>query len=142
VTTFHRPNPVLGAKLAAAALKRRPTLAGAADVLLIAAEVEITEQLAWLAAHEDLREDDPARASAYAQVWRLEDFVAHVAPATLAVVAVKLRRVLDREIGIVTQDCDNELPSLIGILDFIHSIVGLPTHPTRPTVSREEVSAG
>jgi hypothetical protein len=104
------------------------------DRALIEAEAEIT-RLYTLPILKDENNDcfDEPWASIYAEVYRLEDFIAATPPQTLAGVAVKLRRVLDREVGMDPTASTTDLPSLLSVLSFIHGVIGKPSHPTRPT---------
>jgi hypothetical protein len=113
--------------------------AGRADDALIAAEAEITRLYA-LPIHSDESydlDDEPLR-STYADIGRLEDFIASTPARSLAGVAVKLRRMLDREVGIEPANDVRDLPRLLRILAFVHGTVGEPTHATRPLYRLED----
>jgi hypothetical protein len=127
---------------AAAAISTLPALAVASDddKALIDAEAEITRLYASLYADPDADRDDDKEpwTSIYQRVYALEDFIAFTPPATLAGAAVKLRRVLDAEVGIGTGQRDIDPPSLAQVLALVHRIAGEPTHPTRPTSTGDE----
>lgn len=118
---------------AVAPLAALPALASGDDRALVAAEIEITELYAWA----DQQEDEEVYNSSLplhpvlARIYELNRFIDRTAPATLVGVAVKLRRLLDHEVGIDPSG-DGDVPSLLLILDFVHGAVGQPTHPTRP----------
>jgi hypothetical protein len=126
---------------AAAAISTLPALAVASgdDNALIAAEAEITRLYASMDAHPDRDSFEEPWAPIYQRIYALEDFIALTPPTSLAGAAVKLRRVLDAEVGIGTGSRDNDPPSIAHVLALVHRMVGEPTHPTRPTSTGDEV---
>jgi hypothetical protein len=142
--TVTRRDAIKGTALAAlaTALSAAPTLAaGNSDQAMIDAEVEITRLYTWLDANSDAhqeREDcDDFRQTFYDEVYEHEAFIAQTAPVTLIGAAVKLRRLLDLEVGIDSSG-DHDTRCLAQVLALVHSIVGIPTHPTRPTLTGDE----
>ena len=122
----------------ATTLPTLPALAvGGDDHALIEAEAEITRLYAWLDANPDA-DEELERDPVYERVYPLEDFIALTPARSLAGVAVKLRRMLDREVGIDTGTGVNDVPALLSILAFVHSVVGEPPHPTRPLSTLED----
>jgi len=112
--------------------------APAAYHLLVAAETEITRLYAgWDDCQTDKETDEIT-----SRAWLLDDFIATAAPASLADCAVKLRRVLDREVGMVAGANDRDVPALAQVLDYIESVTGAPTHPTRPTAREWKIGDG
>jgi hypothetical protein len=109
-----------------------------ADSLLVAAETEITRLYAGMADCQTDREANEITSRA----WRLDDVIADAIPVSLADCAVKLRRVLDREVGMVAGANDRDVPALAQVLDFIESVIGAPTHPTRPIAREWEIGDG
>ena len=59
-----------------------------------------------------------------------DDFIVAAVPKSLADCAVKLRRVLDAEIGMVVGQNYRDAPSLALVLEYIETLTGAPTHPT------------
>jgi hypothetical protein len=104
--------------------------AGRADDALVDAEAEITRLFEWLSANPDA-DEKLERDPVYDQIYALDDFIAATPPKTLAGVAVKLRRVLDAEVGMAPNGI-NDVPALLSILDFVHRTIGEPAHATRP----------
>ena len=49
---------------------------------------------------------------------------------------MKIRRVLDKEVGLLAGDSDRDIISLAQVLTLLHTLIGAPTHPTRPTAER------
>jgi hypothetical protein len=70
------------------------------------------------------------------KVDRLDRLIAIRPPHTLVGAAVKLRRLLDPETGIAVGTNPSDITSLAQILALIHGLIGLPTHPRRPTLDR------
>ena len=120
----------------ATTLPALPASADTNDSALIEAEAEIT-RLHVLPIHKDENIDccDEPRQSIYDEIYRLEDFSAET-PASLAGVAVKLRRLLDRGIDLYTDG--RVLPALLSALALVHGAIGKPAHPTRPLYTLEE----
>ncbi len=104
----------------------------AADRPLIAAEIEITERLTYLDGQSDVDSWEEPWKAIYERIWELEDFVSQTVPQSLAGCAVKLRRILDSDVGMPNGYRDNDAASLAQVLDFVHGMTGAPTHPTRP----------
>ena len=100
----------------------------AAGRQLIAAETEITQLYAGMA---DCLTDHDANAIVK-QAGALDDCIFAAVPASLADCAVKLRRALDHEVGMVAGTNDRDVPALVQVLDYIEAVTGAPTHPTRP----------
>ncbi len=131
----------------AAPLAALPAFAGGTgDDALIAAEIKIAAKFAWLAATRDARtaldaaggNSDTMTQPVFDEINALDDFIADTPAASLAGAAVKLRRVLDVDDGIITGVSFRDIPSLVSVLDLIHGIIGQPTHPTRPTCTGHE----
>jgi hypothetical protein len=118
---------------AAAAISTLPVLASGDDRALIEAEAEITRLYASMVAHPDRDSFAEPWAPIYQRIYALEDFIIDTPPATLVGAAVKLRRLLDVELGMGTGQSDTDAPSLARVLALVHRMVGEPTHPTRPT---------
>jgi hypothetical protein len=110
-----------------------PTQAGA-DQPLVDAEAEITRLLGWYDAHSEAGSEDDAaeRQPALDRANDLDNFVSRARPATIVGAAVKLRRLLDIDLGIATGDRDTDMLSFLQILGLLHNIGGAPNHPTRP----------
>jgi hypothetical protein len=62
---------------------------------------------------------------------QIDDFIHAAPPGTPAGAAVKLRRLLDPEVGLPASDETGDFSSMLLILDFLHSVAGRPTHLTR-----------
>jgi hypothetical protein len=125
----------------AMALPSFPALASAAgDRTLIETEVEITELYAWLDENPEA-DDELERRPVYERIYELEDVIAEAPTTSLSDATVKLRRLLDREVGIEPNGV-NDLPVLLSVLAFLHSITGEPTHPTRPLYTAEDCEGG
>jgi hypothetical protein len=105
---------------------------GGNDQALIAAETEIARLSAWGAEREDA--PDSVRESAYAEMREINQFIACTAPATLVGAAVKMRRLLDRAVGIDSSG-DHDITSLLQVLALVHTFIGEPVHPTMPLYS-------
>jgi hypothetical protein len=67
---------------------------------------------------------------------RLDRLIARRRPCTLAGAAVKLRRLLDPETGIVVGTSPLDVTSLAQVLALIDGLIGLPTHATRPILDQ------
>lgn len=63
----------------------------------------------------------------------LDHFIAETPPASMADVAVKLRRLLDASVGLPSGSSPRDVVSLAQILAYVETITGKPTHSTRPT---------
>ena len=124
------------ANVAALSLSGHASAAGglAADRALIAAESEITERRTYLEAQADVDSWKEPWKGIFERIWELEDFVSQTAPQSLAGCAVKLRRLLDADVGLVSGRRDSDVLSLAQVLNFVHGMTGEPMHPTRPTV--------
>jgi hypothetical protein len=121
----------------AMAVPRFPALAAAAgDRTLIETEIEITQLYAWLDANPDA-DDDLERNPVYEHIYELEDVIAEAPTTSLSDATVKLRRLLDREVGIEPNGV-NDIPVLLSVLALLHSITGEPTHPTRPLYTAQD----
>jgi hypothetical protein len=83
-----------------------------ADRPLIAAEIEITERLTYLEGQSDVDSWEEPWKAIYERIWELEDFVSQTAPQSLAECAVKLRRILDSDVGMPNGYRDNDAASL------------------------------
>lgn len=71
--------------------------------------------------------------------YTASDFIAETPPASLADVAVKLRRMCDATVGIIAGHNRGDLVSLLQILAFVEGLAGTPTYPTRRIVTIEEI---
>jgi hypothetical protein len=100
------------------------------DRILIAAETEITRLYDSLDAPGQV--SDEQSTGIFDQAWALEDYIAAAVPTSLSDCAVKLRRLLDRNTGIPVGPWGNDIPSLVSVLDYVETVTGPPTHPTRP----------
>ena len=104
------------------------------DAALIEAEADIARLCAYLHAERDKRgeiadgEADPI----YDRCRELECLIGERAPETLVGCAVKLRRLLDRDVGIDSGKSGHEILSLLQIYDFIERMTGKPLHPICP----------
>lgn len=97
------------------------------DDRLAAAEAEIKRRLAWVKDQGDMI--DPEKYSAVlAGVFRLRAYIAATAPETLPGAAVKLRHLLDENLGLPNGDSEGDLKSLAQVLELICKIGGLPEH--------------
>jgi hypothetical protein len=126
---------------AAASLPGVPALvtsahAAPADRLLIAAETEITCLYAGMTG---TRSDEEAY-EIVDQASRFDDFIVAAVPTSLSDCAVKVRRVLDAEIGMVAGQNERDVPSLALVLEYIETLTGGPTHPTRRVVRSSDDS--
>jgi hypothetical protein len=101
--------PALGVTSAA-------TAAAHPDAVLIAAERQIAVLRAELF-------DDPDD-DAYDPVWELEDVIACTPAATLIGAAVKLRRLLDPDLGLETGAKEHDVESLQHVLDVVERELG------------------
>jgi hypothetical protein len=103
-----------------------------ADARLIAAEKEILRVMRKL---DTLPEGDESFAL---QLYldRLDRLIAGRPPRTLAGAAVKLRRLLDPDLGIAIGRGALDVTSLAQVLVLLHRIAGAPRHPTRLTLDR------
>jgi hypothetical protein len=109
------------------------------DAALINAEADIARLDAYLDAVREKRElHDEEEAPIYDRDRELDWLIAETAPETLAGCAVKLRRLLDRQVGIDTGKSDQDIPSLLQVYEFIERMTGKPQHPTSPLVDLAE----
>jgi hypothetical protein len=113
-------------KILAAVMRR-----ASADAALIRAEAEIAACLREADALGDAGEAFAIRAD------HLDRLIATVPARTLAGAAVKLRRLLDPETGIIVGRNDLDIVALAQVLALLHGLVGLPRHPTRPTCNAD-----
>jgi hypothetical protein len=102
---------------------RDPFALARGDAELIAAEKEIAALLATAKRQSDAG-DDSAWAASLDEVFRLDGLVATTAAATLAGAAVKLRRMLDPNLGLANGEKDSDLPCLHQILAAIEREAG------------------
>jgi hypothetical protein len=125
---------------AAAAISTMPALAVAPgdDSALIEAEAEIARLYASMEGYPDRDSFKEPWAPIYQRIYALEDFIIETPPTTLVGAAVKLRRLLDEEVGMGTGQSDTDAPSLAHVLALVHRMVGEPTHPTRPLYTGDE----
>lgn len=103
---------------------------------LAAAEAEIARRYVLFEERED--QSDEAGDAILNPATELDRFIAATPPASMADVAVKLRRVLDATVGMASGANIYDIPSLAQILAYVHTITGEPTHPTRPTSTGDE----
>lgn len=95
----------------------------------------LTDDAGFLAAERELaelrqqREDFSARhhhvdppEESWDRSTALEAQIATSPPVSFVTVAVKLRRLLDPEVGMQAGPCDTDLPSLRQILDFLEAV--------------------
>jgi hypothetical protein len=102
-----------------------------ADAALIRAEAEIAACLQQANALGDAGEPFAVRAD------DLDRFIAAEPPRTLAGAAVKLRRLLDPEMGIRVGTNELDTVSLAQVLALLNGLIGSPRHATRPTCHAE-----
>ena len=104
------------------------------DAAIIAAEAEIARIYDWVGRQPcKTAEQEAALDLVRFRAYRLEDFVAAAVPIAAAGAAAKLRSLLDCEVGMPAMSSKpSDFKSMLLILDYLQSVAGEPTHPTRP----------
>src|SRR5579883_1477111 len=95
------------------------------DEAFIAAEGEIKRCLAQLAGMPvETSDDEEAREPVYAVLFQIDDWVRGTPPASLAGVAVKLRRLCDPELGLPAGDSPLHWSCLRQCLEAVERLAG------------------